>query len=128
MVTKVQWQYCRLHDIWVCVFQDIDPLESSAVSRKNPKVLGPIRRVQFFKGTLRHANSEKAQVQSLGVIQIQNPHQRSPYAPKFEDRSQEETERQERCACGDAWRMARSILKLQEKDKTHFCVSLTEVW
>ena len=33
------------------------------------------------------------------------PYERSPYAPKFEDRSQEETEIQERCARGDEWRM-----------------------
>ena len=36
---------------------------------------------------------------------------------KFEDRSQEETERQERCARGDAWRLANNILKLKETDK-----------
>ena len=54
---------------------------------------------------------------------VKMPHQRSPYAPRFEDRSQEETERQERCARGDAWRPARSILKLREKDKS--CLFLT---
>ena len=30
-----------------------------------------------------------------------------PYAVKFEDRSQEETERQERCARGDVWKLAK---------------------
>ena len=39
---------------------------------------------------------------------------------KFEDRSHEEMERQERCARGDAWRLARNILKLKEKDKGTF--------
>ena len=57
--------------------------------------------------------SEKAGL-SLGVIQFKNLHQRSPYDPKFEDRSQEETERQERCVRGDA------ILNLKEKNKTTF--------
>ena len=38
-------------------------------------------------------------------------HQRSPHALKFED----ETERQERCARGDAWRLAKNILKAQRK-------------
>ena len=42
-----------------------------------------------------------------------DPHQRNPNAPKFEDRSQEETEWQERCAREAAWRLAKSILKLQ---------------
>ena len=54
------------------------------------------------------------------MIQFKNPRQRSPCAPKFEDRSQEETERQERCANGDAWRMAKSILMLKEKDNATF--------
>ena len=37
---------------------------------------------------------------------------------KFEDRSQEKTERQERCTRGDAWRLAKNIYKLKETDKT----------
>ena len=49
---------------------------------------------------------------------IQNPHQRSPYAVKFDDRSQEDTERQERCARGAAWRLAKNLYKLRVKDKT----------
>ena len=49
------------------------------------------------------------------------------YALKFEDGSQEETERQERCARGDAWRLAKNIYKLKEKDKTTF-FSPTNVW
>ena len=46
---------------------------------------------------------------------------------KFDDRSQEEIERQERCARGDAWRLAKKILKLKEKEKTTF-FSLTDEW
>ena len=47
-------------------------------------------------------------------------HQRNPNASKFEDRSQEETEWQERCAREVAWKMARCILKLKEKHETTF--------
>ena len=36
---------------------------------------------------------------------------------KFEDRSQEETERQQRCARSKAWNLAKNIYKLKEKDK-----------
>ena len=43
-----------------------------------------------------------------------DPHQRNTNAPKFEDRSQEETERQERCA------LAKNFLELKEKNKTAF--------
>ena len=39
---------------------------------------------------------------------------------KFEDRSQEETERQERCARGKAWNLAKHTYKLKEKDKATF--------
>ena len=39
---------------------------------------------------------------------------------KIEDRSQEETESQERCARGDAWRLAKNILKLKDIDKATF--------
>ena len=46
---------------------------------------------------------------------------------KFEDRSQVETERQERCACGDAWRLAKNIYKLKEKDYATF-FSPTNEW
>ena len=48
------------------------------------------------------------------------PHERSPNAPKFEDRSQEETEWQERCAREAAWKLAKSVLKLKEKNKAAF--------
>ena len=56
-----------------------------------------------------------------------DPHQRNPNAPKFEDRSQEETEWQERCAWEAAWRLAKSILKLNEKIKAAF-FSPSENW
>ena len=49
----------------------------------------------------------------LGKIQVKVPHQRSPYAVKFEDRSHEETERQERCAQSKAWDLAKNIYKLK---------------
>ena len=56
----------------------------------------------------------------LGVICPGDPHQRNPNAPKFEDPSQEETERQERDAHEAAWKMARCVLTLKEKHKTTF--------
>ena len=41
-------------------------------------------------------------------------------APKFEDRSQEETEWQEQCAREAAWKLARSVLKLKEHERATF--------
>ena len=48
------------------------------------------------------------------------PHQRSPNAPKFEDRSQEETEWQEQGAREAAWKLAKSVSKLKKKNKATF--------
>ena len=100
-----------------CVSQDIEPPESAAISRKGTKVLGPIRRVRFTKAALRQANIPENKGPSLGKIQVKIPHQRSPHAKKFEDRSPGETERQERCARGDALNLAKQIHKLKEKEK-----------
>ena len=56
-----------------------------------------------------------------------DPHQRSPNAPEFEDRSQEETEWQEQGAREAAWKLAKTVLKLKEKHKTAF-FSPSENW
>ena len=69
-------------------------------------------------GALRQANIREKEGPSLGQIQVKIPHRRSPYALKFEDRSQEETERQQRCARSKAWNPAINKYKLKEKDKT----------
>ena len=107
-----------------CVFQDTEPPKSSSILRKSSNILKPIRSVQFTKAVLRQANS-RDQNPSLGVVCPGDPHQRNPNAPKFEDRSQEETEKQERDAREAAWKMARCILKLKEKHITTF-FSLSE--
>ena len=57
---------------------------------------------------------------SFGKIVVKVPHQRSLYALKFEERSHEETERQQRCARSKAWNLAKIIYKLKEKDKATF--------
>ena len=97
-----------------CVFQDIEPPKSSSILRST-KVLRPTRRVEFSNATLRHANIRKRKGPSLGIICPADPTERSPYAPKTEDRSQDETERQERCARGDAWRLAKTYPEAQRK-------------
>ena len=106
-----------------CVFQDMDPPKSSSILRKSSNILKPIR---FTKAVFRHADI-RDQNPSLGMICPGDPHQRNLNVPKFEDPSQEETEWQERCARGAAWRLAKSILKLMEKDKTAF-FSPSENW
>ena len=70
----------------------------------------PIQRVKFTKAIARHAYI-RDQNPSLGMICPGEPHQRSPNAPKFEDRSREETEWQEHCGREAAWKLAKNVLK-----------------
>ena len=86
--------------------------------KKQPPTI--LQSLRFTEAAQRHANIRENRGPSLGKIQVKVPHQRSPYAVKFEDRSQEEIERQERCARGDAWRLAKNILKLKGKDNAAF--------
>ena len=79
----------------------------------------PIRCGRFTKAVVRHANI-RDQNPSLGMICPGEPNQRNSNAPKFEDRSQEETEWQKRCAREAAWKLAKNIIKLKEKDDTAF--------
>ena len=109
-----------------CVFQDMEPPKSTTILRKSSNRLKPIRCVKFTKAVVRHADI-RDQNPSLGMICPGDPPQRNPNAPKFEDRSQEETEWQERCAREAAWKLTKSILKLKEKHKTAF-FSPSENW
>ena len=109
-----------------CVFQDMEPPKSSSIFRKSSDIRKTIRCVQFTNAVVRHANI-RDQNPSLGMICPGDPHQRNPNAPKFEDRSQEETEWQERCAREAALRLANNILKFKEKHKAAF-FSLSENW
>ena len=103
-----------------CLSQDAEPPEYSAILRMGTEILGPIRRVRFTRTAPRQANIRENTGASMNKIQLKVPHLHSLYAMKFEDRSQEETERQERCARGDAWRLAKNTFKLKEKDKATF--------
>ena len=100
------------------VFQDMEPPKSSSIFRKSSNILKPIRCVRFTKAAVRHAII-RDQNPSLGLIRPGKPHQRSPNAQKNEDRSQEETEWQERYAREAAWKLAKNIVKLKEKIKRH---------
>ena len=91
--------------------------KSSSILRKSSDIRKPIRRVKFTKAIARHTKIRDKN-SSLGYICPGEPHERSPNAPKFEDRSQEDTEWQEQGAREAAWRLAKSVLKLNEKQKT----------
>ena len=109
-----------------CVFQDMEPPKSSSILRKSSNIRKPIQCVKFTEAVVRHADT-RDQNPSLGMIYPGDPHQSDANAPKIEHRSQEETELQERCAREAAWRVAKSILKLKEKNKAAF-FSPSENW
>ena len=89
-----------------CVFQDITPPKS--ILRKCTDMRKPIQRVKFTKAIACHTKI-RDQHPSLGYIRPGEPHKRSPNAPKFGDRSQEETEWQEQGAREAAWKLAKSL-------------------
>ena len=94
-----------------CVFQDMEPPRLSPILRKSSDMQKPIQRVRFTKVVARHAKN-RDQNPSLGYVCPGEPHERSLNAPKFEDRSQEETEWQEQGAREAAWKLAkREFLK-----------------
>ena len=93
-----------------CVFLDMTPPKS--ILRKSTDMPKPIQRVKFKKAIERHTKI-RDQNPSLGYICPGEPHKRSPNAPKFEDRSQEETEWQEQGAREAAWKLAKNVFKLQ---------------
>ena len=107
-----------------CVFQDMTPPKS--ILWKCTDMRKPIQRVKFTKAIARHTKI-RDQNPSLGYICLGEPHQRSSNAPKFEDRSQEETEWQEQGAREAAWKLAKSVLKLEEKNRATF-FSPSENW
>ena len=103
-----------MHDNWVVSFTTWS--RRSLFLRKSSDMQKPIQRVKFTKAIARHAKI-RDQNPSLGYICTGEPHQRSPNAPKFEDRSQEETEWQEQGAREAAWKLAKSVWKLKGKNK-----------
>ena len=86
----------------------------------------PIHRVKFTKAIARHTKI-RDQNPSLGYICPGETHQRSPNAPKFEDRSQEETEWQEQGAREASWKLAKNVSKLKEQERATF-FSPSENW
>ena len=90
---------------------------AEAYLTKSSDMQKPIQRVKFTKAIARHTRDQNP---SLGYICPGEPHQRSPNAPKFEDRSQEETEWQEQGAREAAWKLAKSVFKLKEQGRATF--------
>ena len=142
MVIKVQWLCCKRMSVtkeqgdlfWILTHGTHDNLVAYFRIWSRRSLHRFCGRAQAYGNQSNVSNSQKPsyhavirdQNPSLGMI-CPGPHQRNPNAPKFEDRSQEETEWQERCAREAAWRLAKNILNLKEKHEAAF-FSLSENW
>ena len=94
-------------------------LKARATSAWGPWSVMTTRHPSHTKAIARHTKI-RDQNASLGYICPGDPHERSPNAPKFEDRSQEETEWQEQGAREAAWKLAKNVLKLKEHERATF--------
>ena len=105
VVRKDQLLYCRgVYTIGLCV--------SRFLSEK------------FSKGTWQQTQIGERKSPSRAIIQECEPHERSLCAPKFVERSHEETLHQERCARRVARNLAKHIYKLKHADKATFYTSV----
>ena len=82
----------------------------------------PIQRVKFTKAIARHTKI-RDQNPSLGYVCPGEHHQRSPNAPKFEDRSHEETEWQEQGAREAASKLAKNAWKIKGAKKSNILLT-----
>ena len=80
--------------------------------------------VKFSKDTWHQIKIRERKGPSRGIIQKCEPHERSLCAPKFWERSHEETLHQERCAHRVAWDLAKHINKLKNADNATFCTPI----
>ena len=113
-----------------CVSQDSDALVSQETKefREDPmqKVLNAIRKVRFTRSTLRQASIREKKGPSLGKINVV-PRQRSTYAMEFEERSHEETGRQQRCVQSKAWDLAKKYIQAQRERQGYILLTYKEV-
>ena len=101
------------------VFRGVEPPKLTSILRKSSDMQKPIQSVKVTKAIVRHTQIRDKNL-SFGLICPGEPHQRNPKAPKFEDRSQEETEWQEQGAREAASKLAKSVFELKEKNRATF--------
>ena len=92
------------------------------VLRKEAK-LGSNHTVQFSNGAWHHIKIGDRKGREASFRKCE-PHEGNPCAPRFEDRTQDETLHQERCARREAWDLAKQVYKLKNTDKLRFILLL----
>ena len=121
VVRKDQLPCWRSLYTWVVCSQDSHPRKS--ILRKKRKI-GITSRRQILQRHVAPEKNRERKGPSRGIIQKCEPHERSPCAPRFEERSQEETLHQERRARRAAWDLAKNIDKLKNAEKATFDILL----
>ena len=106
-----------------CVSQDYY-LRKSFLREEGQR--GSNHTVKFSKGTWHHIEIRERKGPSRGIIQKCEPHERSPCAPKFGERSHEETLHQERCARRVAWDLAKIFSSSRIRTKLRFKTRIEE--
>ena len=86
--------------------------------------MGSKHTVKFSKGTWHQMKIGARKGPSLGIIQKCESHEHRPCAPKFGERSHEETLQQEGCARRVAWDLTKQNYKLKNVDKTAFYIPI----
>ena len=89
--------------------------------------LGSNHAVKFSKSTMRHAKILERKGPSQGIAQNCVPQERIPWAPKFEERTQDEILRLERCASELPGTWPRMSINSKKESKHTFC-SLAAAW
>ena len=84
------------------------------VHSKERRKFGSNHAVKFTKRTWHQIKILERNGLSRGIIHKCEPHERSPCAPSFEERTPEETLLQERCARTVAWDLAEHVYKLKK--------------
>ena len=110
VTTKMQWPLWNMYLRWV-----VSRKTRSRWILKEANKPGETRCKKSWD-RFEEYDSRYVKQTSAGKTQVKNPHQRSPYAMKFEDGPHEETERQQRCARSKAWNLAKKKSKLKEND------------
>ena len=85
-------------------------------------LLGSKHTVKVSRGTWHQIQIRERKGPSRGFVQKCALHERSPCAPKVEEKSHEEILIQERCVRKALWDLAKKIYKLTNSDKATFYV------
>ena len=105
-----------------CVSQNSDPKKSILRKAGQTRLNASADTVKFSGRTWYEIQIRERKGASRCVIQKGEPHERYPCAPKFEERTPEETSRQEECARKAVWDLAKKYVSSRPRTMLRFIV------